>query len=122
MESSILISTKKVLGISENYTTFDQDIIMYINSAFASLSQLGVTPAVGFFIEDVSANWEDLELSINEIGMVKTYICLKTRMMFDPPATSFLLDVVNKQITEHEWRMAANRETNADAYYENEVV
>lgn len=122
MESSILISTKKVLGISENYTTFDQDIITYINSAFASLSQLGVTPAAGFFIEDASAAWDDLAISINEIGIVKTYICLKTRMLFDPPATSFLIDAVNKQITEHEWRLAANRETNPDLYYVPEVI
>ncbi len=49
MESSILNSTKKILGIDANYTAFDLDIITHINSVFSGLSQLGVGPIFGFF-------------------------------------------------------------------------
>ncbi len=110
MESSILNSTKKILGIDANYTAFDLDIITHINSVFSGLSQLGVGPILGFSIEDASANWEDLSLPQNQLSMVRTYIYLKVRMLFDPPATSFLIEAMNNQIQEHEWRLGVFRD------------
>jgi hypothetical protein len=110
MESSILISTKKILGVAANYTAFDLDIITHINSAFSILNQLGIGPIMGFAIEDDSAVWADLVLPQNQLGMVRTYIFIKTRMMFDPPTTSFLIEAMNKQIEEHEWRLSVFRD------------
>lgn len=110
MEASVLASTKKILGVASNYTAFDLDIITHINSAFSTLNQLGVGPEDGFFIEDDQAIWSDLELPQNQLTMVRTYIFLKTRVMFDPPTTSFLIDAMNKQIAEHEWRLSLYRE------------
>ena len=49
---SILTSIKKLLGIEESYEIFDPDIILYINSAFSTLTQLGVGPEKGFSITD----------------------------------------------------------------------
>ena len=118
MEESILISTKKVLGVATDYTVFDIDIINFINSAFSSLNQLGVGPIDGFVIEDENAKWTDLELPINQASMVKTYIFLKTRMLFDPPATSYLIDATKEQIVEHEWRLNVFR----DPVYEETPV
>ena len=42
---SILTSIKKMLGIDEEYTHFDADVIMDINSVLMILTQLGVGPA-----------------------------------------------------------------------------
>ncbi len=110
MESSILISTKKILGVSANYTAFDLDIITHINSAFSILNQLGIGPVMGFAIEDDTAVWDDLVLPQNQLSMVRTYIFIKARMLFDPPTTSFLIEAMNKQIEEHEWRLGVFRE------------
>lgn len=104
MEDSILKSTKKILGLDSEYTAFDLDIITHINSVFSILSQLGLGPA-GFQIEDDSKDWADFIASVDGINMVKSYVFMKVRMMFDPPATSFAIDAINKQIQEMEWRL-----------------
>lgn len=44
---SILTSVKKLLGIAEECTDFDADIIMYINMALFALVQMGVGPVKG---------------------------------------------------------------------------
>lgn len=110
MEDSILRSTKKILGIDASYTIFDLDIITHINSALSSLNQLGIGPTEGFAIEDDSAVWGDLGLPANQEGMVKPYVYLKTRMLFDPPGTSYLIEAMKDQIREHEWRLSTFRE------------
>lgn len=110
MEESILKSTKKRLGLDEGYLVFDQDVIMFINSAFSTLNQLGIGVDAGLSILDDASVWSDLEISPRYLGLVKTYIYLKTRMLFDPPNTSYLLSAMEKQIDEHVWRMSTFRE------------
>lgn len=110
MENSILNGTKKTLGIDADYTAFDYDIIVFINMAFSTLNQLGIGPVEGFGIEDARATWDDLGLPLNQRNMVRTYIHLKTRMLFDPPTTSFHIEAMNNQIAEQEWRLNAFRE------------
>ena len=110
MSESILESTKKILGIEADYTAFDMDIIMHINSALATLHQLGIGPDEGFMIEDVSAEWGDLLDDDPRLNQVKSYIYLKVRVVFDPPTTSFALAAFEKQIEEHEWRINVFRE------------
>lgn len=110
LEKSILKSTKKVLNIPEGYTAFDLDIITHINATFSVLSQLGVGPEEGYAIEDEEPAWEDLALSANLLNMVRSYMYLKVRMIFDPPTTSFLLDAAKEQIAEYEARISMFRE------------
>lgn len=109
MADSILVSTKKVLGLDSEYTAFDLDIITHINSAFSTLNQLGLGPAEGFVIEDDSATWDDF-FEDNNPSSIKTYVFLKVRLVFDPPTTSYLIDALNKQIEELEWRLNVTRE------------
>lgn len=109
MEDRILTSTKKVLGIPEDYDAFDQDVLIHINAAFSVLSQLGVGPD-GFMIEDDSATWPDYLQDTIKLNMVRTFVYLKVRMLFDPPTTSFLIEALNKQIAEYEWRISEQRE------------
>ena len=111
MGQSILTSTKKILGIADDYTAFDLDVIMHINSAFSTLAQLGIGPAGGFMIEDKDEEWEDfLETDDPQYNSVKSYLYLKVRQIFDPPTTSYLITAVEKQIQELEWRLNTLRE------------
>ncbi len=105
MSDSILISIKKLLGITEEYEHFDADIIMNINMAFMVLYQLGVGPSTPFKITDASALWSDFMEDATDIEGVKTYIWLKTRLVFDPPQTSALIDAIKANIAELEWRL-----------------
>jgi hypothetical protein len=110
MEQSILTSTKKILGIAEDYTVFDLDIITHINSAFSTLTQLGVGPAVGFMINDATEEWSDFIVEDFQYNSVKSYVFLKVRQLFDPPQTSYLISAMEKQIQELEWRLNVHRE------------
>lgn len=101
---SILTSIKKLLGIQAEYTSFDMDILMHINTVFAELNQMGVGPENGFMIEDESTVWDDYSTSFN-LSMVRTYIFLKVRLLFDPPTSSTLMDSINRNISELEWRL-----------------
>jgi hypothetical protein len=110
MIPSILTSTKKALNLDPTYTVFDEDIILMINGVFGTLNQLGVGPELGFQIEDSTKNW-DLYLSNDpRQNDIKTYMFLRVRLLFDPPATSFLLTAVENQIKELEWRINERRE------------
>lgn len=105
METSILTSTKKVLGIEEDNTDFDLDVITLVNSAFSTLTQLGVGPSEGFMIEDASADWSEFEVSVPQESLVKTHVLLKVKNLFDPPTTGYLVEETRKQIEEIEWRL-----------------
>ncbi len=102
---SILTSIKKLLGIAEEYTHFDDDIIMHINSVFMILNQLGVGPKEGFYIEDDSAYWEDYIPDPMQLQAVKSYIHLKVKLLFDPPASSAVMECIKQMIAELEWRL-----------------
>jgi hypothetical protein len=115
MDTSILNSTKKVLGIAPSYTAFDQDILTHINAVFSILEQLGIGPVGGYFITDEIPTWDDFLTTPEEqtrLNLVRSYVFLKVRMLFDPPTTSFLLESMNKQISEFEWRLNVLREYN----------
>lgn len=104
---SILTSIKKMLGIDEEYTHFDADIVMHINSVLMILTQLGVGPEEGFVIEDDTSTWVDFipEANAAQLHAVKSYIYLKVKLIFDPPLSSAVIDSMNRQIAEFEWRL-----------------
>lgn len=102
---SILTSVKKILGITEDYEHFDADIIMHINSVFLILQQMGVGPEIPFTITDKSAVWTDFTSDVDKIAMVKTYMGLKVRMIFDPPTQGSVAEAYKAQIAECEWRL-----------------
>lgn len=102
---SILTSIKKLLGIAEDYTHFDPDIIMHINSVFMTLTQLGVGPAEGFTISDRFAMWRDFIPETQRVEAVKSYMYLKVKLLFDPPLAGSVLESYNNQIREYEWRL-----------------
>lgn len=102
---SILTSIKKILGIYEEDASFDVDIIMHINTVFMILRQMGIGPANGFSITGSYETWNDYLSDISLIESVKTYIALRVRLIFDPPASSTMVEAINRTITELEWRL-----------------
>lgn len=106
MEESILTSIKAQLGVTEADKTFDQQIIMHINSVFTTLMQLGVGPSKGFYIEDDVAEWADFITDMSQLQAVKTYIFLKVKILFDPGSIgASTLAAYERQISEYEWRL-----------------
>ena len=102
---SILISVKKMLGITADYTHFDDDIIMHINSVFMILHQLGVGPEEGFMIESDRETWDEFIKNEFTIESVKSYMYLKVGLLFDPPTSSNVMEAKNRLANELEWRL-----------------
>ena len=105
METSILTSIKKLLGVAEDYAEFDEDIMTHINSVFLNLTQLGVGPEEGFMIENDTAEWGDFINDSVQLQAVKTYVYLKVKLLFDPPLSSSVTESINRMIAELEWRL-----------------
>lgn len=105
---SILDSIKQALGLEKDYTFFDVDIIMGINSALATLRQIGVEGGTITSIEDSSSTWEEFLGREYDFEAVKSYVYLKTRLFFDPPTMGALIESTNKLISELEWRIMVN--------------
>lgn len=108
---NILSSIKKLLGIPTEETAFDSDIIMHINSVFMILNQLGIGPTDGFTISDDYALWSDFIPDGQNLELIKSYMYMKVRLMFDPPSSSAVLSAMEKSISEFEWRLNVQAET-----------
>lgn len=111
MSTSILNSVKKNLGIAADYEAFDPDIVMYINGVFSTLDQLGVGPTDGFMIEDDVPTWDTFLGDDPRLNHIKTYVYLRVKLLFDPPATSYLITALDTQRQELEWRISIQRES-----------
>lgn len=110
---SILTSVKKLIGIDKEDTAFDPDVIMHINSSFLVLSQLGVGPDEGFYINDDTAVWTDfISNNMLLLNYVKTFVYLKAKLVFDPPSSSIAVQSMQEMVKEHEWRIVHENEKN----------
>ena len=105
---NILADIKKLIGIVPEYNEFDDQLLIDINAAFATLHQLGVGPEEGFEV-DKDTDWDEY-ISTQRLSFIKSYVSMKVRVMFDPPTSSFALDALNKQIAEYEWRICSEVE------------
>lgn len=105
VNGSILGTIKKMLGLVDEIEEFDLDIIVLINTAFNTLTQLGVGPIQGYLISSKQDSWSDFIGNDPRFEMVKTYVFLKVKTVFDPPVSSFILEAYKEQIKELEWRL-----------------
>lgn len=103
--SSILNETKVSIGINQDDTSFDLDIIPLINGCLMVLNQNGVGPSGGLVISDSTTGWDALVGDRKDLEMVKTYITLKVRILFDPPTSSYVLEAFKENINEALWRI-----------------
>lgn len=111
MTTSILNSIKEYIGLTECYSPFDSDLIMLINSEFSVLRQLGCGPDDGFSITGASTDWSEYLEDEPILGMVKEYIFLRAKVVFDPPQSSSVLEAYNKRIDELTWRINTEIDT-----------
>ena len=107
---SILESVKKTLGIYPDDTAFNDELIIHINSVFMILQQLGIGTADGFSISGSTETWSQFVSDSSHTELVKSYIYVKVRMLFDPPQNSALIEAMNEQAAEFEWRLAVKGE------------
>lgn len=108
--ASILSTTKKILGLDENYNVFDLDVMVHINSVLADLNQLGIGPVEGFEITGPEETWDSYLGGDPNLNAVKSYVYLRVRLLFDPPGTSYLIAAMNEQVQKAEWRLNVQRE------------
>jgi len=105
MSDSILASVKKNRGLTESYEVFDPDIIMAINTAFSTLTQLGCGPKAGFRITGYDEEWDDFLQNDLRLEMVKTYVDMRVHIIFDPPQVGAVMSALQENIKELEWRI-----------------
>ena len=108
---SILTSIKKLIGIGEADESFDTDIIMAINTSLAALTQMGVGPPEGYIIQGKTETWENFLGAATNLEAAKSYIYLKTRLLFDPPTSSALLESINNVLSELEFRISVQADS-----------
>ena len=102
---SILATIKKMLGITADCTHFDSEIIVHINTVMLTLSQIGVGEDIPISITGETETWSTVFGDMRNIEAVKTYIYIKVRLLFDPPASSYVLESLNRTASELEWRL-----------------
>lgn len=111
-DESILGTIKKLLGgAAETSDHFDTDIIIHINSTLAILNQIGIGPSEGFKIHDDETSWKDFINDEKKFEDVKTFVYLKVKLIFDPPTNSSVLNSMKELISEIEWRLNLDAET-----------
>ena len=108
MSDSVLLSTKQMLGISPEDTSFDVNVIMSINTALTTLMDLGLTEVEDEIVTDDITTWDDLLGGRTDIEYVKTYVYQKVKMIFDPPTSTAAIDAMQRSINELEWRICNN--------------
>lgn len=102
MEESILISIKEALGVESTDSSFDNELLLHINSVFSVMEHIGM---MAFNVQDTTATWSDFFGERADLNFIKTYIVLKVRLLFDPPQNSFLVASIEKHCQELEWRI-----------------
>ena len=105
MEESILKTIKQLIGCPDDFEQFDLDLIVHINSAFATLTHLGVGPKEGYRIIGADNVWSEFEDNAQKLSLIKDYVYIKTRLLFDPPTSGSLMDILKEQLKEMEWRL-----------------
>ena len=114
-EDNILLSVKNYLGLLPTYTPFDARLIIDINTALSTTNQLGVGVQGYTISQQAPGSWSAFlanELADNNpIHEVKTYVAKKTQMMFDPPTSGILMNAMEENLKELEWRICCHKET-----------
>lgn len=117
IEESILKSTKKTLGLADSLVVFDQDVLMHINAILTVLNNYGIGPTDGLYVDDEGVEWSDLGESQKLTNLIKSWLLLRVRMLFDPPTTSFHITAIQEQIAEFEFRLFVDRDNRVEQVY-----
>lgn len=110
INESILLTIKKMLGADPEYTPFDTDILVEINSNIQDLIEIGVGPNDGFVVESADETWEELLNDRRDLESAKEYIYLGCKLVFDPPQSSAVIAHFEKRKSEIIWRLSSKVE------------
>ena len=115
-DDSILHTIKKMIGGDVESSEFDTDLIISINSAIATLYQIGIEAlnaetGAWFTITGEAETWSDYLGNFKHVDMVKTYIYQRVRLIFDPPQNTVLISAIQDQMKENEWRIMVAAES-----------
>ena len=105
MEGSILADMRRAAGADEWDDAFDADIIDHTNSVFMILTQMGIGPSEGYAISGMDNKWDEFITDPIKFRLVKSYMGLRVKLLFDPSLSSAVLESINRQIDEFEWRL-----------------
>ena len=105
MEENLLKTIKQLVGCPDDFEQYDMDLTIHINSAFATLTQLGVGPKEGYRITGADNVWNEFEDDPQKLSLIKDYVYIKTRLLFDPPTTGSLMDSLKEELKEMKWRL-----------------
>lgn len=111
MDTTIVGSIKKMLGLAPTYSPFDDELMMHIGSAIGEVTQLGIGPVNGFNLQTAEQTWADFlsdDPSLN--NMVPQLVYMKVRLVFDTPESGFAITALKEQIEKLEWRVNVYRE------------
>lgn len=115
-QDSILLSIKKLLGISKECTDFDTDIIIHINTTLMNLDQLGIEISKSFSVKDNKQTWSEIITEQERIDSIITYVYLKVKLVFDPPLSSAVMEANKQSINELEWRLTVQVDENTGRF------
>lgn len=103
---SVLGAIKKLLGIPYEENAFDVDIMLNINAALFTLKQLGVDSKESV-VTNADTTFSDLfsDYPPTSIEQIKMYLFYKTKLGFDPPSSSTVMECIKEMIREAEWRL-----------------
>lgn len=115
MQQSILQTIKKLLGIQEDYTVFDTDVIVFINSQWVTLKQIGAGPVEDFYITGSDEKWSEFIGDEKYYASIQTYVYSKVKLLFDPPPTSYARQSLEEIAKEALWRLNVQASTESDS-------
>ena len=105
LEASILRSVKPNLYVDVDNHEFDLQILDGINSALSVAIQLGIGPQDGFIVTGEDETWDDFVEQKTIQSLLRQYVPLKTREVFDAPPTSSVVNAIKERCEELEFRM-----------------
>ena len=120
----VLSDIKKMVGFDDEYKAFDIDITILINSVLSVLEQVGVPIKQHLPIGDANGqpDWEDVFDDKTSLDMIKQYLYLRVKMVFDPPANGTIMDFYKETMRELEWRINLEEEVPSNAVFNEEAT
>lgn len=105
MNESVLVTIRRMLTgiLYSGETAFDDELINHINMVMAILHRLGVGPKEGFRITSENEMWSDFLQTDEMLSEIQSYVYMKVKMIFDPPASSSASKAFESYIQELEW-------------------
>lgn len=103
---SVLNTVKSICGIHPTNSDFDRDLIPAINAVLFILYQEGLADE-SYRIDGELTTWGDILLNSEQpeaISAISEWVGLRTKLIFDPPTSSALMDALKQNIDELEWR------------------